>query len=262
MWTSTDSARAHSETKETREIGKKSDSRLTSSLQHGWFLLGPNSVANSRIPPTNPERVSGVRISPSPSASLKFEAPTGSASQMHQKQTTLITTVRPRGGYSNRKTFGCFRYHPDLAHEHSQIMKSERYLKAESGLPTPFSTDGFFSGRIVWVNLAPKSAHRILKGLGGGRIPIVPTENCENTEKSRVFGRAVVGWPACLSTCVPSSRSLPADSAAGRCWKWRALLSITSCTFFVASGRFGSDCLRLTACSGSGSTAYGRAVWT
>jgi len=34
------------------------------------------------------------------------------------------------------------------------------------------------------------------------------------------------------------------------------------CTFFVASDRVGPDCSRSTACSGFGSTDYGRAVWT
>jgi hypothetical protein len=53
---------------------------------------------------------------------------------------------------------------------------------------------------------------------------------------------------------------LPADSAVGPFCNWRTLPSVTSCTFFVA--RVGPDCLRSTACSGSGSTAYGRVAYT
>jgi hypothetical protein len=39
--------------------------------------------------------------------------------------------------------------------------------------------------------------------------------------------------------CVPSSPFLPADSVAGPFWNWRTLLSVISCTFFVANGRVG-----------------------
>ena len=80
--------------------------------------------------------------------------------------------------------------------------------------------------------------------------------------KSRVLGFAAVMSPACLSLCVPSSRFLPADSAVARFWNWRTSPCVISCTFFVASGRVGPGCSRSTACSGSGSTGYGRAVWT
>jgi len=44
----------------------------------------------------------------------------------------------------------------------------------------------------------------------------VPTENSESSEKSRVLGRVAAVSPACLSMCVPSSRLLPAGSAASR----------------------------------------------
>jgi hypothetical protein len=40
---------------------------------------------------------------------------------------------------------------------------------------------------------------------------------------------------------------LLADSAVGPFWNWRTSPSVTSCTFFVASGRVGLDCLRSTA---------------
>ena len=68
--------------------------------------------------------------------------------------------------------------------------------------------------------------------------------------------------PACSSSCVPSSRLLPADSVVGWPWSWKTSLSVTSCTFYVASDRVGAGCLRLTVCSGSGSNDCGRAVWT
>jgi hypothetical protein len=48
-----------------------------------------------------------------------------------------------------------------------------------------------------------------------------------------------------------SSPFLPADSVAGPFWNWRTLLSVISCTFFVANGRVDPVCLRSTACSGS-----------
>ena len=50
--------------------------------------------------------------------------------------------------------------------------------------------------------------------------------------------------PVCLSSCVPSSRFLPADSAAGRFWNWRTSPSVTSCTFFAANGRVSPACSR------------------
>src|ERR1035437_7682751 len=50
--------------------------------------------------------------------------------------------------------------------------------------------------------------------------------------------------PVCLSSCVPSSRFLPADSAAGRFWNWRTSPSVTSCTFFAANGRVSPGCSR------------------
>jgi hypothetical protein len=90
----------------------------------------------------------------------------------------------------------------------------------------------------------------------------VATKNSEPAEKARVLGQAAVVSPACLSPCVRSSRCLPADSAVGPFWNSRTSPSVTSCTFFVVSGRGGHVCLRSTACSGSGSTDYGHAVWT
>src|ERR1035437_9092871 len=50
--------------------------------------------------------------------------------------------------------------------------------------------------------------------------------------------------PVCLSSCVPSSRFLPADSAAGRFWNLRTSPSVTSCTFFAANGRVSPACSR------------------
>ena len=44
---------------------------------------------------------------------------------------------------------------------------------------------------------------------------------------------------ACLSSCVPSSRCLPADSAVRWFWKKRTSPFLTSCTFLVASDRVG-----------------------
>jgi hypothetical protein len=90
----------------------------------------------------------------------------------------------------------------------------------------------------------------------------VPTENSESGEKSGVLGRVDLVSPACLSMCVLSSRLLPAGSAVGPLWNWRTSRSVISCTSFAASGRPGPGCLRLIACSGSGSTDYSRAAWT
>src|SRR6202521_3134036 len=39
------------------------------------------------------------------------------------------------------------------------------------------------------------------------------------------------------------------------------LALVISCTCFAANGRVGPDCLRSTACCGSGFTDYGRTVW-
>jgi hypothetical protein len=45
--------------------------------------------------------------------------------------------------------------------------------------------------------------------------------------------------PVCLSTCVPSSPLLPADSAVGPFLNWRTSLSVIGCTYFAANGRVG-----------------------
>ena len=78
----------------------------------------------------------------------------------------------------------------------------------------------------------------------------VATKNSESGGKSRVLGFAAVMSLACLCSCVPSSRLLPADSAVARFWNWRTSPCVISCTFFVASGRVGLGCLPSTACSG------------
>src|ERR1019366_4217320 len=58
------------------------------------------------------------------------------------------------------------------------------------------------------------------RGSGEGRDLIarvaVPTENSENSEKSRVLRVTALMLPACLSSCVQSSRFSPADFATGR----------------------------------------------
>jgi hypothetical protein len=88
----------------------------------------------------------------------------------------------------------------------------------------------------------------------------VSTKNSESYEKSRIRAFAAVLSAACSSSCVLSSRFLPPDSAVGPFWNWRTSPSVTSCTFFVASGRVGLDCLRSTACSGSGYRLWPRCL--
>jgi hypothetical protein len=90
----------------------------------------------------------------------------------------------------------------------------------------------------------------------------VAAKNSEGGEKSRVLGVTTIVFSACLIVCVPSSRLLPADSGVGPFCNWKTSLYVTSFAFFAANGRVGLGCLRSTACSGSGSTGYGRAVWT
>jgi hypothetical protein len=69
------------------------------------------------------------------------------------------------------------------------------------------------------------------------RRPVSLLKNSESAEKSRVLGWAAVVSPACLSSCIPSSQCLPADSAVGRFWRWTTSPCVISCTCFVASGR-------------------------
>jgi hypothetical protein len=56
----------------------------------------------------------------------------------------------------------------------------------------------------------------------------VATKNSESREKSRVLGRTAVVSPVCLSTFVPLSPLLPADSAVGPILNWRTSLSVIS----------------------------------
>ena len=65
----------------------------------------------------------------------------------------------------------------------------------------------------------------------------VATKNSESTEKSRVRGFPAVLLAACSSLYVPLSRFLPADSVVEPFCNWRTSPSVTSCTFFVDSGR-------------------------
>jgi|GEM_PF-921418 hypothetical protein len=94
------------------------------------------------------------------------------------------------------------------------------------------------------------------------RIQAVATKNSESAEKSGVFGFTDAISPVCLSSCDRSSVGLDADSAVGRLWNQRTSPSVTSCTFFAASGQVGPSYSRSTACSGSCSTDCGHAVWT
>jgi hypothetical protein len=49
-------------------------------------------------------------------------------------------------------------------------------------------------------------------------VTAVATENSERRDKSGVLGFTAIVFSACLSTRVPSSRLLPADSIAGLFW--------------------------------------------
>ncbi len=65
----------------------------------------------------------------------------------------------------------------------------------------------------------------------------VATKNPKCAEKSGVFEFTDGISPACLRSCDRWFLGLLADSIVGRLWNQRTSRSVTSCTFFAASGR-------------------------
>jgi hypothetical protein len=95
-----------------------------------------------------------------------------------------------------------------------------------------------------------------------GYARAVAARNSERVEKSRVFGWAAVVSPACPSSSIHRLGSCSPIPQSGRSGTGEPRPPSPAARFFVAGDQVGLHCSRSTVCSGSGSTDYGRAVWT